>query len=70
MTRRYNSIPRNIRTYNQNPTREQLGIGTSETQREQEAHAERIEAGRRMMQEQLDDMTTDEANDFWNAWCS
>ena len=68
---RRNRIPRNVRTYNQNPTREQLGISnTAEAQREQEAHEARIEAGQRMMQEQWDNMTDEEAQDFWSSWCS
>lgn len=70
MARRYNRIPRSIRTYNQNPTREQL-FGTTDTeQREQEANEARIEASQRMMQEQMDSMTTDEADEFWTTWCS
>ena len=72
MARRYNSISRNVRTYNQNPSRETL-FGTANTdaeQREQEAHEARIEASQRMMQEQMDSMTTDEADEFWTTWCS
>ena len=72
MARRYNRIPRQIRTYNQDPSREAMfgNTSTDEAQREQEAHEARIEAGQRMMQEQWDNMTADEAEDFWSTWCS
>lgn len=37
---------------------------------EEQAHQERIERMRRMMQEQWDNMTDDEARNAWDAWCS
>ena len=71
MARRYNRIPRQIRTYNQNPP---CSADTETARREQEAREARmeasIEASQRMMQEQWDNMTADEAEDFWSTWCS
>ena len=67
MTRRYNRIPRNVRTYNQNPP---CPADTEAARREQEAHEERIAAGQRMMQEQWDSMSDEEAQDFWSSWCA
>ena len=68
MARRYKRIPRQIRSYNQNPPCP--AQAPAEAQREQEAHEARIEAGQRMMQEQWDNMTDEEAQDFWSSWCS
>lgn len=46
-------------------------ITTTETiTAEEQAHQERIERMRRMMQEQWDNMTDDEARSAWDAWCS